>query len=44
MKKICNVLVAMAILVAPTASEYCRFVFFEEKEPEGLVDFGKKKL
>lgn len=42
-KKICNVLVAMAVLVAPTASGFCRTFFFEEKEPEGLLEFGKKR-
>lgn len=43
MKKICNVLVAMAVLVAPVASGYCRTFFYEDKEPEGMREFGRKE-
>lgn len=40
--KLCNVVVALAVMVAPIASGYCRGFFYEEKEPEGVEDFLKK--
>ena len=42
MKKMGNALVALAVLVAPMASGFCRTFFYEEEEPEGLSDFSKK--
>ena len=41
-KKLCNVMMAFVLMIAPVASGYCRSLFYEEKEPEGLQEFAKK--
>lgn len=40
-KKYGAVICSAAILVAPAASEYCRFLLYEPEAPEGLDEFIK---
>ena len=43
LKKIANIACVLAVAIAPVASEYCRFIFFQPEEPEGLAEFAKSK-
>ena len=43
LKKIANIACVVAVAIAPVASEYCRFIFFQPEEPEGLAEFAKSK-
>ena len=42
-KRICNMLAALALLMTPVAAGACRSYFYEEKEPDGLQEFVTKK-
>ena len=42
-KRICNMLAALAELMTPVAAGACRSCFYEEKEPDGLQEFVTKK-
>ena len=36
---ICNMLVSIAILLAPIISDSCRIIWYQPEEPEGFKDF-----
>lgn len=38
-ERLCHLVIALVALVAPMTSNFCRFIFYEEKEPDGLRDF-----
>lgn len=40
-KRLGNFLVALAVLVAPSAAQGCRIIFYEE-EPKNYAEFLKK--
>ncbi len=39
MHKAANLICALAVVIAPVATQHCKFYFYEDKEPEGLAEF-----
>lgn len=42
-KETMMVMISMAVAVAPTASEFCRAAFYEEKKPEGISKLCERR-
>ena len=42
LRRVAECLCTLAVLAAPVASEFCRALFCQERDPDGMEEFVKK--
>lgn len=43
LRRVAECLCTLAVLAAPVASEFCRALFYQERDPDGMEEFVKKR-